>query len=146
MLPKLYSSLYYGYSKEHCSLTCVPLLWDILFSNYKLNYHDPKHPASTACNIWNHWTAILTLLSLISSVYNDLPTGNQTSDYILQCWNSTTGQGNNKEINRYTFFLVKELYFKLNTMTRKYGNHCMRHTKPMDSGFELMRSHQQCVP
>ena len=33
----------------------------------------PKNPANTACNIRNHWTAVSTLLGLISSVYRESP-------------------------------------------------------------------------
>ena len=33
----------------------------------------PENPGNTARDIRNHWTAVLTLLGLISSVYHDLP-------------------------------------------------------------------------
>ena len=31
-------------------------------------------------------------------------------------------------------------------MTRKCGKHCARHTETLDSCFNLIRSHQQCIP
>ena len=36
------------------------------------NYHDQKIWRVLTHNIWKHWTAVLTLLGLISSVYHDL--------------------------------------------------------------------------
>ena len=42
--------------------------------NYnKWNYHDKKIRQTHACNIWNHWTAVLISLGLISNAYCDLP-------------------------------------------------------------------------
>ena len=32
----------------------------------------PENPASTSCDIRNHWTAVLTVFGLISRVYRDL--------------------------------------------------------------------------
>ena len=39
----------------------------------ELNYHDQKIWQTLAQNIWKHWTAVSTLLDLLSSVYRDLP-------------------------------------------------------------------------
>ena len=39
----------------------------------KLNYHKHKIRQTLACNIRNYWTAVLTLLDFISSVYCDVP-------------------------------------------------------------------------
>ena len=48
-----------------------------LFGNgsdfYELNYHDQKIQQTLAHDIQYYWTAVLTLLGLISSVYCDLP-------------------------------------------------------------------------
>ena len=30
-------------------------------------------------------------------------------------------------------------------MTRKSGKHCAQHAKPLDSCFNLIKSHQQCI-
>ena len=30
-------------------------------------------------------------------------------------------------------------------MTRKSGKHCVQHTEPLDSCFDLISSHQQCI-
>ena len=40
---------------------------------YKLTYQDQKIRQILACDIRNNWTAVSTLLGLISSVYHDLP-------------------------------------------------------------------------
>ena len=37
--------------------------------------------ASTAHDIWNNWTAVSTLLGLISSVYHDLPHNNSVVEF-----------------------------------------------------------------
>ena len=39
----------------------------------KMNSLWSENLASTACNIWNQWSAVSILLGLISSVYHDLP-------------------------------------------------------------------------
>ena len=39
----------------------------------ELNYHDQKIQQTLACNIRKHWTAVSTLLGIISSVYHVLP-------------------------------------------------------------------------
>ena len=31
-------------------------------------------------------------------------------------------------------------------MSRKSSKHCTRHTKPLESCFDFIRSHQQCIP
>ena len=31
------------------------------------------------------------------------------------------------------------------TMTRKSGNHCVRHTEPLNNCFNLIKFHQQCI-
>ena len=38
----------------------------------ELNYHDQKIRRTLACDIQKHWTAVLTLLGLLSNVYRDL--------------------------------------------------------------------------
>ena len=38
----------------------------------EFNYHDQKIWRTLAYDIWKHWTAVSTLLGLISSVYRDL--------------------------------------------------------------------------
>ena len=38
-----------------------------------MNYHEQKIRWTLACNIQTHWTAVSTILGLISSVYCDLP-------------------------------------------------------------------------
>ena len=38
----------------------------------ELNYHDQKIDGTPTHNIWEHWTAVSTLLGLISSVYSNL--------------------------------------------------------------------------
>ena len=50
----------------------------------------PENPAKTACDIRNHWKAASTMLSLISSLYCDLPTGDRTSDDRMPSRNSNT--------------------------------------------------------
>ena len=36
--------------------------------------------------------------------------------------------------------------YKLNYQDRKSGKHNLQHRKPLDRGFDLIRSHQQCIP
>ena len=52
----------------------------ISFLFYKLNYQDQKIRQTLACDIQNNWTAISTLLGLISSDTVISPTGDRTSD------------------------------------------------------------------
>ena len=39
---------------------------------FEFNYYDQKIRWTPMHNIWKHWTAVSTLLGLISSVYRDL--------------------------------------------------------------------------
>ena len=55
-----------------------------------IEYHNQKILQTLAHDIRKHWTAVSTLLGLICSVYCDLPSGDWTSDYRMQSWNSTT--------------------------------------------------------
>ena len=52
------------------------LTWIILFlaeeSYCELNYHEQKTHRTLRHHIWKHWSAVLTLLGLIRSVYRDL--------------------------------------------------------------------------
>ena len=62
----------------------------------ELNYHDQKIQRTLVRDIWKHWTAVSTLLSLISSVYCDLPH-----------WGSNQRPQNNS-IHNITLLLKKE--------------------------------------
>ena len=46
-----------------------------------MNYYDQKIRQTRVRDIWNHYTAVSALLSLISSIYRDLyPAGVRTSE------------------------------------------------------------------
>ena len=46
-----------------------------------------ENPATTVCDIQNHWKAVSTLLAVYTVIS---PAGDRTSDYIMQSQNSTT--------------------------------------------------------
>ena len=53
----------------------------------------PENPATLTHDIWKHWTAVLTLLGLISSVYHDLHrwrSNQQPQIAVLKLYNWTT--------------------------------------------------------
>ena len=44
------------------------------------------------------------------------------------------------------WLVVRILVINWITMTRKSGKHCVRHTEALNSCFDLIWSHQQCLP
>ena len=55
------------------------------FFSYELNYHGQKIRRTLVCDIRKHWTAVSTLLSLISSFIPCIsPIGDQTSNHRME--------------------------------------------------------------
>ena len=65
---------------------------NLTWKNHELNYYDQKIQRTPMHDIQKHWTAVSTLLGLISSVYRDVHhQRDQTSDHNrLQSQNITT--------------------------------------------------------
>ena len=57
------------FKKKNCKKFLKKLYLNLID---RLNYHDKKIQQTLTHNIWKQWTAVLTLLSLVSSVYRDL--------------------------------------------------------------------------
>ena len=54
-----------------------------------MNYLNQKIRQTLELDIQKRWTAVSTLLGLISCVYRELPTGDWTNDLRMQSRNST---------------------------------------------------------
>ena len=90
-------------------------------------------------------------------VYILLPTNYSFTNHIcliyMYKWGLNSLQGLISHKNQATekcpyifYFWIEELYI-INwiTMTWKSGKHCTQHAEPLDSCFELLRSHQQFI-
>ena len=61
--------------KSECFIVFMLFYYGTQLQNklsFELNYHDQKIRRTPTHDIWEHWTPVSTLLSLISSVYHNL--------------------------------------------------------------------------